>query len=55
MKLDKVANSGNDEFYTPDYAIKPLLKYIPKTLRFGVRLTPQTAYSSNCYLNMDVK
>ena len=29
MKLDKVANSGNDEFYTPEYAIEPLLKYIP--------------------------
>ena len=29
MKLDKVANSGNDEFYTPEYAIVPLLKYIP--------------------------
>lgn len=28
MKLDKVANSGNDEFYTPLYAIKPILKYI---------------------------
>lgn len=28
MKLDKVANSGNDEFYTPMYAIEPLLKYI---------------------------
>ena len=28
MKLDKVANSGNDEFYTPEYAIKPILKYI---------------------------
>ena len=28
MKLDKVANSGNDEFYTPEYAINPLLKYI---------------------------
>ena len=32
MKLDKVANSGNDEFYTPLYAIKPILKYIkPKS------------------------
>ena len=30
MKLDKVANSGNDEFYTPSYAIIPLLKYILK-------------------------
>ena len=28
MNLDKVANSGNDEFYTPYYAIEPLLKYI---------------------------
>lgn len=28
MKLDKVANSKNDEFYTPIYAIKPILKYI---------------------------
>jgi len=32
MKMDKVADSGNDEFYTPEYAITPLLKYIkPKT------------------------
>lgn len=28
MKLDKVANSGNDEFYTPLYAIKPIAKYL---------------------------
>lgn len=27
--MDKIAGSGNDEFYTPSYAIKPLLKYIP--------------------------
>ena len=31
MKMDKVANSGNDEFYTPRYAIKPILKYIPNS------------------------
>lgn len=30
MKMDKVANSGNDEFYTPEYAIIPILKYIKK-------------------------
>jgi hypothetical protein len=30
MKMDKVANSGNDEFYTPRYAIEPILKYINK-------------------------
>lgn len=28
MKMDKVAGSGNDEFYTPTYAITPLLKYL---------------------------
>lgn len=26
MKLDKIANSGNDEFYTPKYAVKPILE-----------------------------
>lgn len=31
MKMDIVAGSGNDEFYTPEYAIEPLLKYLPKT------------------------
>jgi len=30
MKLDKVANSGNDEFYTPKYAIEPILKYLTR-------------------------
>lgn len=28
MKLDIVANSKNDEFYTPPYAILPILKYL---------------------------
>lgn len=28
MKMDIVANSGNDEFYTPLYAIEPIKKYI---------------------------
>lgn len=28
MKLDEVAKSGNDEFYTPPYAVEPILKYI---------------------------
>lgn len=28
MKMDIVANSGNDEFYTPEYAVNPILKYI---------------------------
>lgn len=29
MKLDIVAASGNDEFYTPAYAVAPILKYVP--------------------------
>lgn len=28
--MDQVAGSGNDEFYTPAYAIAPLLKYVPE-------------------------
>ena len=28
MKMDIVAGSKNDEFYTPEYAITPILKYI---------------------------
>jgi hypothetical protein len=32
MKMDKVAGSGYDEFYTPEYAVKPIMKYIkPKS------------------------
>lgn len=30
MKMDKVAGSGNDEFYTPRYAIEPILEYVEK-------------------------
>ena len=28
MKMDKVAGSGNDEFYTPEYGVEPILKYV---------------------------
>ena len=28
MKLDIIAGSKNDEFYTPEYAITPILKYV---------------------------
>ena len=30
MKMDQVAGSGNDEFYTPLYAVKPIFKYLNK-------------------------
>lgn len=30
MKMDQIAGSKNDEFYTPEYAIKPILKYVKR-------------------------
>lgn len=30
--MDKVAGSGNDEYYTPFYAVKPIFKYIEKAV-----------------------
>lgn len=43
MKMDKVAGSGNDEFYTPEYAITPLYKYLaPPPQRFGAHSTLRT-------------
>lgn len=33
MKMDKIAGSKNDEFYTPSYAVKPLLKYLKPASR----------------------
>lgn len=29
MKMDEVAGSHNDEFYTPEYAVIPIIKYVP--------------------------
>lgn len=28
LKVDKVAGSGNDEFYTPAYAIRPIMRHL---------------------------
>lgn len=44
MKLDKVAGSGNDEFYTPEYAILPLLPYLKP---FNVIWCPFDTLQSN--------
>lgn len=30
MKMDKIAGSGKDEFYTPLYAVEPIIKYLKK-------------------------
>lgn len=48
MKMDKVAGSGNDEFYTPKYAIEPLLKYISGGQLYGALLIRNNHYT---YLN----
>lgn len=40
MKMDKVASSQNDEFYTPEYAIKPILKFCLS----GIRCPPPPAF-----------
>ena len=40
MIVQQIASSGNDEFYTPEYAIKPIMKYLPPPLRqSGAHLT----------------
>lgn len=30
MKVDKIANNNNDEWYTPPYAVEPILEYVSK-------------------------
>ncbi len=30
--IDYIQNPKNDELYTPEYAIKPLLKYLPQNI-----------------------
>lgn len=48
MKMDKVAGSGNDEFYTPVYAIRPLIKYL-KEKEFKTIWCPFDTEQSNFY------
>lgn len=33
MKMDEVAGSGNDEFYTPKYAVSPIMEFIPENAK----------------------
>ena len=48
MKMDKVAGSGNDEFYTPYYAIEPLIKYL-KDKQFKKIICPFDTKESRIY------
>ena len=31
--IDYMQKAKNDELYTPEYAIKPLIKYLPKNIK----------------------
>lgn len=44
MKMDQVAGSWNDEFYTPEYAIFPIMKYLKPNSRI---LCPFDSENSN--------
>ncbi len=55
MKMDKVAGSGNDEYYTPLYAITPITKYIPPKSIVTDRLNKaqgQTILNEKCKANI---
>lgn len=41
--IDYMQNVKNDELYTPEYAIKPLLKYLPK----GITIWECTDFGSS--------
>lgn len=46
MIVAEIAKSKNDEFYTPSYAIEPIMKYVkPGGRQYGVLLTQKIVYS----------
>ena len=50
FKVAEVANSKNDEFYTPAYAITPPLRHLPPLTQtspspYGAHLTRRKAFS----------
>ncbi len=44
MKMDKVAGSQNDEFYTPLYAVEPIFKYIKPNSRIWCPFDTEDSY-----------
>lgn len=48
MKMDKVAGSGFDEYYTPEYAIDPILKYIAAYKTKVLQQRYMSAYRGGC-------
>ena len=43
MNMDLIAGNKDDEYYTPNYAIIPILKYLKKVKSSGVLLIQQIA------------
>ena len=44
MKMDKVAGSQNDEFYTPLYAVKSIFKYIEPNSKIWCPFDTEESY-----------
>lgn len=44
MKMDKVASSKNDEFYTPLYGVKPIEKYLKRNSKVWCPFDLQDSY-----------
>ena len=51
MKMDKIAGSGKDEFYTPFYAIEPLVKYIPEGSKIWCPFDKPVSNIVKCFEN----
>lgn len=50
FKVSKIAHNNDDEYYTPAYAITPLLRHLPPLTQtspslYGARLTRRKAFS----------
>ena len=48
MKMDLVANSGNDEFYTPLYAVLPIAKYLREGATIWCPFDKEESLLNNC-------
>ena len=44
MKMDEVAGSGKDEFYTPKYAVLPIAKYLEPNSRVWCPFDTEDSY-----------
>lgn len=44
MKMDKVAGSQNDEFYTPLYAVEPIFKCVKPNSRIWCPFDTEDSY-----------